>query len=229
MLQEVTNLQSPGGVVDALSAAQRDLETHEEGVRAQALPGRARPVPPKTEAKDDLLICGSEMHPWAHVTNSGSSLQHHSVEPSGSVAWLAEGSLYCPGSSLYPVSWMLLQRVSSSVDGARPNREQNEPLLVFLSGIRSQQREKQRVPRRRISNRKTCLHARVSCNAARNNRDSTAGCPAVKGCMRPQRGRRAGGKHEALPPVCVKHRAAPCHVRGARARRAPKTYAKRLQ
>lgn len=169
------------------------------------------------------------MHPWAHVTNSGSSLQHHSVEPSGSVAWLAEGSLYCPGSSLYPVSWPLLQRVSSSVDGAHPNREQNEPLLVFLSGTWLQQQEKQRVPRRRILNRKTCLHARVYCNAARNRQRQHSWLSGSEGVYETPERQTSRRKHEALPPVCMKHRTTPCQERGARARRSPKTYRKLLQ
>lgn len=84
-------------------------KTHMEGVRAQAVPGIARPVPSKTEAKGGLLPCGFEMLPQAHILNLGSSLQHSSVEPLGSVAWLAEGSLNCPDSSLYPIFWLLLQ------------------------------------------------------------------------------------------------------------------------
>lgn len=92
------------------------------------MPGRARPVPSKTEAKGDLLPRGSEMFSQAHILNSGSSLRHHSL---GSVVWLAEGSLHCPDSSLYPISWLFFQGVPSWVDGARPNLEQNKPLPCF--------------------------------------------------------------------------------------------------
>lgn len=166
----------------------------------------------------------------AHTQSLGSSLWHHSVEPSGSVAWLTEGSLYCPGSSLYPVSWSLLQNFPSSVDSTQPNPE-NKPLPVSIR-YRSQQREKQSVLRRRISKGKTYLHTHMSTVASlKTAGDSTAGCPAVEGCVRQwaeqsQTGvRRTGSfllQYEWLSGV-------PCQMKEARPRRSPKTYVKRLQ
>lgn len=164
---------------------QKGPETHKDGVEAQAVPGRARPVPSKTEAKGDLLPRGSEMFSQAHILNSGSSLRHHSVEPLGSVAWLAEGSLHCPDSSLYPISWRFLQSVPSWVDGARPNLEQNKPLPCFYQVFNHSNKKSSMSCLEEEFRREEHTYTHMSTTAPlKRARGSTAGCPAVEGCVR---------------------------------------------
>lgn len=112
-----------------------------------------------------------------------------------------------------------------------PNQTLKTSPSLFLSGIgRSNERSRVCHEEEFRKEKHTCTHMSTVASL-KTAGDSTAGCPAVEGCVRQwaeqsQTGvRRTGSfllQYEWLSGV-------PCQMKEARPRRSPKTYVKRLQ